>query len=359
MKTKYIFILILTTLLFSSASNAQKKRKTPPKNAITTATTTQNKDNKNLNLSADELWIKFKEAIEEDCKKDAIYYVKLAAEKGNEFASLILGEAYYFASDNLDLDFPVISVRDSTKDIIFRYKPSDFGINKPDYDKAIYYIKNYIDSCSTYFYDHDYSYEYDIIGFSYYKKSDYKSSLYWEKKSAEKGYSIGMKHYGNMLLNGEGCAVNPEEGIKWLKKAADKNDCPSCFLLGDYYYFKTEDTSKAVFWLQELIKRAKQQGFEDTSYYSRSHYLLSFCYNAGEGVAEDDDKAFFYIKKAYDLEQDNPEYMFWLAKYYKEGIGVEKSSKKAIELFNKVLESKKSSNDQKEKAKDELNSLIH
>lgn len=54
----------------------------------------------------------------------------------------------------------------------------------------------------------------------------------WFKKSAETGNSFAMFQVGRMYIDGDGVPENVNEGIAWLKKAADKGEIGAMSLLG-------------------------------------------------------------------------------------------------------------------------------
>lgn len=89
---------------------------------------------------------------------------------------------------------------------------------------------------------------------------------------------------GNKELNIE---INTEEGIEWLKKAAEQNHKKAQHELGSYYLNK-EDHQKAY---EMFLKAAKQD-------YEYSQYNIGLMYHYGIYLPKDIDKAIEYYKLA-------------------------------------------------------------
>lgn len=337
MKTRYIIILLLTALIFPMSMEAQKKKGATRKK---TNTAVQQGIKIDPNLSADELWDKFREAVEAGRHKEAVTYVRHAADKGHKYACYILGISYYFETSK-KTSFTTNSIKDD-KDIVFKYKAGDFGIQQPDYDKAICYLKTSADN--------GYSSAYGVISLCYEAKKDEKTAFDWAKKGVDKGDVDAMRLYGDDLLYGTGCVANPAEGIKWLRTAVEKGDKSSTFLLGLYYHI-SDEYAKAAYWLHRFLSH--EPGHYETCY--RLAYL--YCY--GDGVPKDRDKSFIYIKTAYEKCDDisfSYHCLYFLAVHYENGWGVAKSTDEARRLFTKVFE-QTDDTDLKTKAMKHLNSL--
>lgn len=341
MKTKYIIILFLVAILAPATSNAQKKRKTTRKNTNTTASTAQKKDNVNLNLSAEELWIKFGDAVENGNKKNAVEYVKAAAKKGHIDASFIMGLAYCRLNSDSEFTFEIRPMKnDTTKWVSFMFKPIDFGIKQPDYNKAITMLTlcvengTYLESCYWYLAN-----SYDGIG-------DMDNFYIWAKKGVEAGDYSCMRLYGYHLLYGHGCTADPQQGIKWLKKADELGDTNASMLLS-WYYNEEKECAKAAYWAHQHIKKIKDHaGF----------FQLGLFYHFGNGVDKDNKKAIDYLRKALELDKEDIATINLLAKCYTEEDGSSYKDE-AKRLITKVLESSNATEQQKDNARGLLDIL--
>eukprot|EP00977_Amphora_coffeiformis_P008625 scaffold1953_cov176-Amphora_coffeaeformis.AAC.43 len=115
---------------------------------------------------------------------------------------------------------------------------------------------------------------------------DAKAGLEQFKQLAEKGHVDSMVACGVILVEGLGVPPNEEEGIEWLKKAADLGSNQATYELGTVYYtgiadVLQEDPEKAY----TLFERAAQTG------HVAAMYMMADCLAEGEGVAQDMAKA--------------------------------------------------------------------
>ena len=53
---------------------------------------------------------------------------------------------------------------------------------------------------------------------------DLSSALDWYRRASEAGHATAQFNLACMLLNGEGCARNRDEGMRWLESAAERGD---------------------------------------------------------------------------------------------------------------------------------------
>ena len=341
MKTKYLCFLVLVALLVPATSNAQKKKRTTRKNTNITASTAQKKDNVNLNLSADELWIKFGDAVENGNKKNAVEYVKAAAKKSHIQASFIMGLAYCRLNSDSEFTFEIRPMKnDTTKWVSFMFKPIDFGIKQPDYNKAITMLTLCVENGA--FLERCYWY----LARSYEEIGDMDKFYIWAKKGVEAGDYSCMRLYGYNLICGNGCTADPQQGIKWLKKADELGDTIATKLLL-LYYDDEEEYAKAAYWAHQYIKKTKD---------SDGFFKLGFYYHFGTGVDKDNKKAIEYLRKALELDKEDLATKNLLAKCYSEEDNqVYKDEAKKLAIS--VLESSNASEKQKENAKEILDSL--
>ena len=108
---------------------------------------------------------------------------------------------------------------------------------------------------------------------------------------SEHGSRLAEFNYAMMLLNGEGTAVNVDEGKKWLRKAADANMSHAQYVYGKMYddgEFVGRDPAEAHRW----FLKAAQQG------HVQAELALANQFLDGRGTARDNRQAFVWYKKA-------------------------------------------------------------
>lgn len=124
------------------------------------------------------------------------------------------------------------------------------------------------------------------------------------KKSAMAGRAEAQNNIGASLIHGlNNYERDPEEGWKWVQKAADQNHAKALLALGTAYYDGNEvlgqpDFSKAI---PLLEKAAKIGTFE-------AHDRLGIAYATGNGVKQDEAKAFKHFTIAYGLGSNKAAY---------------------------------------------------
>ncbi|MGH8777538.1 tetratricopeptide repeat protein [Paraburkholderia sp.] len=111
------------------------------------------------------------------------------------------------------------------------------------------------------------------------------------RKAAEHGSRLAEFNYAMMLINGEGTAVNADEGKKWLRKAADANMSHAQYVYGKMYddgEFVGRDPAEAHRW----FLKAAQQG------HVLAELALANQFLDGRGTTRDNRQAFIWYKKA-------------------------------------------------------------
>ena len=168
---------------------------------------------------------------------------------------------------------------------------------------------------------------------------DSSKAFEWRLKSAEAGYPGAMQSISNMYQNGDGVERDPDKSLDWLIKAAGAKNETAMRRLAIKYMGGTRlgrDFAKA----KELIESVLEKDPEDV-YASR---LLARMYRDGIGISENPELA----KKWYlspigtlnrNAEAEDMNDMDDLADYYKNGWGVEKDLKRAIDLYEKPASS--------------------
>jgi TPR repeat protein len=193
------------------------------------------------------------------------------------------------------------------------------------------------------------------------------------KKAAEKGDAYSMRYLGCLYRDGDGVEKDIKKAIEYFERAAEKDDAYSMRYLGCFYRDGDgveKDIKKAI----EYFERAAEKGDAYSMHY------LGCLYRDGDGVDSDYKQAVKYFElaaeKGNDEAMDALENMYLLRvtsrneeKYgewvdfnkvigcfekvaekgyayimyrlgcmYKDGNGVEKDIKKAIEWFKKGAE---------------------
>lgn len=157
----------------------------------------------------------------------------------------------------------------------------------------------------------------------------------WRQRSAEAGYVGAMSGLSDMYLSGDGCEYDAEKSLEWLLKAADAKDETAMRKIGVKYMGGTRlgrDFSKAKALMESVLEKNP-----DDVYASR---LLARMYRDGIGTAENAELSKrWYLSPIGMLnrkaESEDVNKMDDLADYYKNGWGVEKDLKRAIELYGK------------------------
>lgn len=203
----------------------------------------------------------------------AVEYFDKAIENGNTNAYFWKGDCYYLGDDTLDAD----------------------------YAKTVECMTKAIEAETTDEYERGHAWE--ILGDCYYE-GDY---------GVEKDYAKALECYK------ESEALGTEEFEK------------SAFAMGRYAvcYYEVEDYESAAEW----FKKAESVG-ELTEGYAL--YVYGWCNCNGYGVDKDYDKAFSYLKKAY--EKDCVEAAYGLGLCYYCGFGVEQDYNKAFPYFKKAAD---------------------
>lgn len=160
----------------------------------------------------------------------------------------------------------------------------------------------------------------------------------WFKKAARQRHVGATYYYGYLLYYGKGITANQEEGIKFLKIAANKDFTMANYQLGKIYSDKKD--AKAAF---PYLKKAAMQGNMEAK------WLLGKYYLDGEGVKQDYYFAAQWLSEAYNnthgeefrkLMSDRKNEVFYnyingLTAYY-----LDKDIPSAISFFTKVDKAK-------------------
>lgn len=149
------------------------------------------------------------------------------------------------------------------------------------------------------------------------------ASIVARSQSADALYEEGKKLYDQKKY---------EQAFKKLLPAAQKGHKKAQYRVGRCYdkgNGVAEDNAKAFEWYS---KSAKQN-------YHKAQYQMGRCYKKGKGVTKDKTKAFQYFSKA--AKQGNAKAQFALGECYFKGKGVAQDKAKAKTLFLKAINDEK------------------
>jgi TPR repeat protein len=140
----------------------------------------------------------------------------------------------------------------------------------------------------------------------------------------KKGDPIWNFFVGVAYSSGWGVEANPEEGVKWYRKAADQKIPVAQNQLGICYDSGTgvaKDPLEAVRW----YRAAADQG------YARGQCNLGICYDKGTGVAKDSLEAVRWYRAAADQGYAAAQCILGIC--YDEGTGVIKDPSEAVKWY--------------------------
>lgn len=199
-----------------------------------------------------------------------------------------------------------------------------------------------------------------LVGANYYiVDNDIKNAVEWLEKSSSQGYTdaenLLVKIYaenmdnsnlsdpekyietkakeGNVFAQRYWGMINQarklySDAIHWFKKAAEKDDSVSMYLLGKYYCYEEIQSNSTLEKATEWLKKAAEKGIPE------SQYLLGECYLLGEGVEQSNEKSFELYKKSADQGYINAQFKMGFC--YEKGIGVIKDVTKSNEWYIKA-----------------------
>ena len=182
------------------------------------------------------------------------------------------------------------------------------------------------------------------------------------KKAADKGNLEAYGNLGDMYLNGRGCKEDDKKAFEYFMKAAEQNDAWWQYRVGQSYeygwgvqensykayeyYVKSADNNcgKAC----EKVGRFLDEGIGCEQDKDAAIKMWAKGDSLGDGNCaghlgqeyvemEDYDNAYKMFYKAYEADADDT-YTYFLALCYKNGCGVQKDCRIAIQLFEEVIE---------------------
>ncbi len=123
--------------------------------------------------------------------------------------------------------------------------------------------------------------------------------------------------------------ANASLAFVWFKKATAQNHAEAGYWLGQCYQngWGTEKNDVLAF---ECFKQSVELGYAD------AYYDLALCYRDAIGIAQDYQQAFYWITKATEEKDVNPETYLFLGDLYANGYGVQKNDGLAFKWYEKA-----------------------
>lgn len=155
---------------------------------------------------------------------------------------------------------------------------------------------------------------------------DLNKGIYWLKKSSSNNIGTASYILSSAYENGVGVKKDTEKFYFYLKKSAECGFVNAQNKLGHFYtdnkYYKYRSLKKSAYWYE----KAAEQGDID------SILTIARFYTEGIGVEKDLSKAFYWLSKG--VEQDDGAAELYIAKYYAEGISTKKDLVKAYMMYD-------------------------
>lgn len=143
-----------------------------------------------------------------------------------------------------------------------------------------------------------------------YNAGDYRAALVQFHDAAERGDRLAQFNYAMMLITGVGVSANVEEGLRWLKRAADANMSHAQYVYGRMFddgEFVARNPAEAHRW----FLRAAKQGHVQAELSLANQFL------DGRGTPRDNRQAFAWYKLAADAGEPTAQYV--TASFYERG----------------------------------------
>ena len=303
-----------------------------------------------------------------DNLKEATQAAKRSLELGNEAAKIILGKIQ--KDEKLRKEGNTLELGNEVTKITVGETQEDETLMKEGFNA----LKKKVDSGDMHYVDSlGYAYEFGIgTPFSI------KEAMKYYEMAAKQNNTMGMTNLANLYLR--------ENKLKKAKplllKAAEKEYGYAQYLLAmNFFDLYSENNKEALFWLERAASNDEPEALyqlgvyysegndlaKSIKYYQRAAELnhadaalaLSYLYDEGISVEQDDDKALFFLKKAAELENqeaidelasmalsgqgnmDAKEAEYWIKKagYTEEMLKeLDKLQEKSLDMFKKMQE---------------------
>lgn len=158
---------------------------------------------------------------------------------------------------------------------------------------------------------------------------DQNMAFEWYMKAAEFGNSLAMVKTGYCYKMGKGIKQNTDKAIYWFRKAAELGEIDACYFLGQLYEGYNGATPCYPLSLSYYLQAAKAG-------HLWAMFNVALLYDGDyEGIEQNYSEAFYWFSKCSEKEEMGS--LYYIAKYYEQGLHVEKNTDKAIELFVTVF----------------------
>lgn len=167
---------------------------------------------------------------------------------------------------------------------------------------------------------------------------DRKTAFGWFQKSAAQGSAEAIYQLSLCYTRGEGTPTFTEKGLELLKKSAGMGCGKAQYDLGMLYLYGEKSELDVVIVPQnhklaiEWLTKAAEGGDGLAQFY------LAQCYEEGEAIPRDFDKAFHWYRCAAESEYPLAWAVNKLGECFEKGHGTEKDEKHAIELYREAAE---------------------
>jgi TPR repeat protein len=158
---------------------------------------------------------------------------------------------------------------------------------------------------------------------------DEAEGVKWFRKAAEKNLALAEYNLGACYAFGQGVAKDQVEAVKWYRRAAEQNLAQAQFNLAVCYaegYGLRKDETEAVNWYRKAAER-NHAGAQNN---------LAACYEVGQGAEKDLAAAANFYRKA--AERGVAEAQTNLGLCYHRGRGVPKDYAESLKWFRKAAE---------------------
>lgn len=219
----------------------------------------------------------------------AIFEMHLASQKGNPYASFIIGLLYYYGH---------FLEKNHEKGLEYLIKSGEQGNPRA----------------------------YNAIGVFYFKEKKYKKALEYYNKAKDLGDLTSIYNIGEMYRIGQGVEKDYSKALEYFQESINKGNMESLVSIGQMYEegnLGPKDNKKALeFYL--LAAKANCGG---------GYYNAGRMYCKGKGCDVDYKTAFQYFKEGHQLH--NIEASNMLASMYLYGKGVSKNEEMAFEIYQR------------------------
>ncbi len=243
--------------------------------------------------------------------EQAVYWLRLSAERGYAEAQTELGGCYHAA----------------------------LGVQKDD-EQAIIWFKKAAEQDNA-------NGELELGVMYYYGwgvEKNYEQAVYWYKKAAEQGNTNAMNNLGICYGKGHGVTKDREQAIYWYRKAAEQKNAYGQYNLG-YYCYHHPESEQGYYWYKRAARQKLPNAFRWTNLYKKDIITTTFETERTDSMYERADKYFY--EKNYEqavlwyqkaAEENHPVAQYCLGLCYENGYGVTQDHVKAVSWFQKAAE---------------------